>query len=440
MSKRCGLRLTLAMALVAVVLLPAAAGANAGARATMGGDRLISGAKGVADEWLPAVARNETSKLFLVVREDERNTKWLGSDIFGRLVNSDGRPQGPDFRISSTVDKVDEQQPDVAWNQTDNQFLVVWTDYRDEFKWGSDIFGRLLEGDGTPLGPDFRISSGGSSETYPAVAWNKRKNEYLVVWQDSRNSGFHGADIYGHRLKADGTRVGLADTLISKHEPGVDQGSWEQQPDVAWSPASWSYLVVWADIEDGSGRGWDIYGRVMQGDGTFSGQEFRICGKAATSDEQWPAVAANAKQSRFLVVWMDWRQAALRGADVYAQQVKAAGGRIDKETRLSAASATADEGLPAVAWNATDNRYLVVWDDGRNSGAGRGTDTFGQYLDRVGAKIGGNFRISGPAAVKDEGAPAIAWGKTNAGFLVVRGDARDYASRGYDIYGRVVGG
>ncbi|MBM3695265.1 MAG: hypothetical protein FJW79_04955 [Actinobacteria bacterium] len=440
MWERGGLRLTPAMALVAVLLVPSIARANVEPRATMGGDQPISGVKGVKDERLPAVAYNAANRMFLVVREDERNTQWLGIDIFGRLVNDDGKPQGADFRVSGGVSNTNERHPAVAWNQADNQFLVVWADDREETKYGVKIWGRLLAGDGTPLGPNFRIGSGVSNQSYPAVAWNKKLNQYLVVWQDHRNFAQHGADIYGRRLMADGTRLGTADTRISEHEPGVDQKNHEYTPDVAWSSVSWSYLVVWADIESGSGSGWDIHGRMVRGNGTFPGEEFRICGAEATADDVWPAVAFNAKENRFLVVWMDMRRAATRGLDIYAQQVTGNGAPIDNEIRVSANNATGDEAVPDVAWNATNNRYLVVWDDNRNSGAGRGTDTFGQYLARVGGKIGDNFRVSGPGAVKEEVDPAIAWGKGKNRFLVVRGDARDYKSRGYDIYGRWVDG
>ncbi|MCJ7726300.1 MAG: hypothetical protein MUP76_07950, partial [Acidimicrobiia bacterium] len=65
--------------------------------------------------------------------------------------------------------------------------------------------------------------------------------------------------------------------------------------------------------------------------------------------------------------------------------------------RISGPAATTDESGPAVAHNPINNQYLVVWRDGRKE-ATRGFDIYGQRFAANGTRIGGNFRISGPAA------------------------------------------
>ncbi len=274
----------------------------------MGGDLRLSGPNATGDDWWPAVAYSETSGIFLVVREDERDPFGRGSDIYGRRVGSDGKATGPEIRISGKGASEDDRSPAVAWNKTDDEFLVVWADYRQEPMYGSEIWGQRVDADGSLVGANFRISSGVTDQLNPAVAWNQTKNEYLVVWEDHRNGGFNGDDIYGRRVAADGTVVEAKDFLISEHEaPGTDQQSYEKFPDVAWNSTLHDYLVVWQDIEAGSGRGWEIYGRMVTGEGALDGGEFRICGLAATSNEQWPAVAYSKANGSYLVVWMDFR-------------------------------------------------------------------------------------------------------------------------------------
>ena len=82
------LRSLVVVVLLLVVLLPAAAGAAGSTRAApdMEGDRRISGPRAVLNEGHPAAAYSETSRVYLVVREDERNHAAWATDIYGRLV------------------------------------------------------------------------------------------------------------------------------------------------------------------------------------------------------------------------------------------------------------------------------------------------------------------------------------------------------------------
>ena len=67
---------------------------EARAGVTMGGDLRLSGPNAIGDDWRPAVAYSETSGVFLVVREDERDPFWRGADIYGRRVGADGKAIG----------------------------------------------------------------------------------------------------------------------------------------------------------------------------------------------------------------------------------------------------------------------------------------------------------------------------------------------------------
>ncbi len=118
------------LGLIALVMLPASAWGQTAARLAeigpndfrithMGADNAID-----FDALDPAVAYNSSAVEFLVV--------WAGDDavdgafaIFGqRLDAATGDNLGEAFRISD-VDK--SGAPAVAYNSTDNEFLVVWT-------------------------------------------------------------------------------------------------------------------------------------------------------------------------------------------------------------------------------------------------------------------------------------------------------------------------
>jgi hypothetical protein len=144
--------------------------------------------------------------------------------------------------------------------------------------------------------------------------------------------------------------------------------------------------------------------------------------------------------NQFLVVWEDWRRPAGRGIEIYGQRVKANGALAGGEKRISGTNAISDDNAPDVSWSATSMQYLVTWQDWRNYGT-RFADIYARKVGDNGTPVGGDFRMSGPKALMNEYDPAVAWNAVNNQFLVVWTDARSYyTGRSFDIYGRLVAG
>jgi len=182
----------------------------------------------------PAVAWDGTN--YLVVWDDYRSAS--NYDIYGQIVNSAGGLVGSNFPICTAAN--DQRRPDIVWDGTN--YLVVWYDRRNG-NW--DIYGQRINTSGGLVGSNIPISTDGSSQYYPAVAWSG--NQYLVVWRDYRGDYY---DIYGQRLDATG---GLFGTNFVVSTAATDQ----DYPDLAWDGSH--YLVVWH--QDVSGY-YDIYGNI----------------------------------------------------------------------------------------------------------------------------------------------------------------------------------
>ncbi|MBM3696789.1 MAG: hypothetical protein FJW79_12820, partial [Actinobacteria bacterium] len=213
------------------------------------------------------------------------------------------------------------------------------------------------------VGADFRVGGGSAAtdDLRPAVAWNQADDQYLVVWQDERLAFTRGADIYGQRFTAAGAPLG-ANFRIS----GGSAINSDRDPAVAWNQASREYLVVWEDLRnEGAGKGYDIYGQRVGANGALIGSNLRITGVAHATSYA-PAVAWNQAHNQYLVVWHDGRSYPTRGYDIYGQRVSAAGALLGGNFRVSGGSATGDDLHPAVSWNPANNQYLVVWHDGRS--------------------------------------------------------------------------
>jgi hypothetical protein len=414
------------LAAVALVLPAAGAGAAKGtARAlpVVGNDFVISGPGATSSEYSPQVAGNGAAG-YLVVWEDDRNESETGSDIYGRLVAADGSRLGSDFRISGAGATGEETAPAVAWDATDQEYLVVWRDDRNGTTWGYDIYARRVAADGTRIGSDFRIGGPGATmnEDYPAVAWDASHNQYLVVRVDERNSP---TGIYGRRVAGGGSPVG-GDFRVSGGA-AVAGGP----PAIVWNAIDGEFLVTWADGRNPSA---DIYARRVPGGGSPVGGDIRIS-RASTSGEYLPGVAWNGTDDEYLIVWEDWRNYFSREQEIYGQRLAADGSRLGANFRVGG-TATADL-IPAVAWNDETGQYLVVWEDLRNYDS-RETDIFGRLVAADGTRLGKDFRISGANALSTEQQPQVAGDGADGEFLVVWQDLRNYTGRLADVFGRRV--
>jgi hypothetical protein len=348
-----------------------------------------------------------------------------------------GKALGSEVRLSSNA--ASQVNPAVAWNQTAGQYLVVWEDHRNAGTWGFDIYGRRLNANGGAVGADFRITGGtaDASERMPAVVWNAAANEYLVVWEDWRNSTGpgSGADIYGRRIGANGVAVG-ADFRIStptgeKHE---------SHPAVSWDQTTNRYLVVWDDERAVATRGTDIFGRLLDATGVPVAADLRINRLATLASQVYPAVSAGSGE--FLVVWEDHRDESdyrIFGRRVYS----ATGAVLGTDIRISG-SAAESALVPAVTTNPTTGEYLVVWEDWRNFNPDvlRISTIYGRLVAADGTPLNRDLRVSSRQNESGAGGPAVAWNAGAGRFLVTWTDGRNVVMEGpdpvvgVDIYGR----
>ncbi|MCU0281466.1 MAG: hypothetical protein MUE66_06500, partial [Acidimicrobiia bacterium] len=276
-----------------------------------------------------------------------------------------------------------------------------------------------------------------SHEVTPAVAWNGTRNEYLVVWADERDSGARGRDIYGRRLEATGAAIGGEFRICGDGATGHDFS-----PAVAWNQVTGRYLVVWQDARDIGTRNWDIYGRTITELGAPSGDDLRIStnGMQTNSifvthiEEIAPDVAADTLSGGYLVVWQDGRHApAADGYDIRARRVAAGGKNQGADFRVNRLAA-AHQQSPALAWNEGDAEFLVVWQDGRNFATG-GWDIFGRRVAADGTRPAGDVRVSARAPL-GEYTPDVAFDPGSGQYLVVWEDWRDYGARTGDTFAR----
>ncbi len=285
----------------------------------------------VEDDWQrgPIPAYSPVENKFLVVWVDQVN-----HDIHGRLVNANGSLSGSTFPISAAANY--QWNPDIAYNPTSDQFLVVFDDDR-LVAYDKDIYGKLVNADGTLSGNDIQISTPSEDQLLPVVAHNSADNQFLVVWQDDRNPATN-ADIFAQLVNGNGSLDGSNFPISTSSS---DQGD----PDVAYDSYSNQFLAVWEQSAD-------IYGRVIHADGSFPGPEFQIAaGPGGLSD---PSVEFDPTSRQFLVVW-----SSDEGWDnIYAKLVSTDGTMTDQ---FDVVFSSGNHWYPDLAFNSQTRDFLIVW-------------------------------------------------------------------------------
>jgi len=348
----------------------------------------------------PQVVYNKTAHEYLVVWHGSGLAESPGKffEVYGQRLNRLGREIGTDFQISSLTDlgKVNTSftrvasQAQVAWNSTNNEYLVIWRgmgEPEDVVK--NEIYGQRLKANGQKLGAYFRIShttDQGSNfqASAPAIAYDSRGNQYLVVW----SGGFRAdsqTEIWGRGFSASESLSFTKEFVISQSNTGLSSGS----PQVAYNRDKNEYFVVFNSSSSGGEpqtRLNEIFAQRIDAKtvGETEPKNIRISNTmGAGSRASSPAVAYDGVDKEYLVIWRSIR--ANMPFEIFGQRVSASGTEIDADFQISNIGAAGkDRSLnnPALTNNSTTGQYLIVWQGNPLPGpaGARMNEIFGQLL------------------------------------------------------------
>jgi hypothetical protein len=362
---------------------------------------------------LPVIAHNTKDNQSLVVWQDDRNPA-TSADIYGRLVDANGSMDGGDFGISTS--SADQTTPDVAYDSFANQYLVVWVQ-------SADVYGRLVLANGTFAGPEFQIASGPGGLSDPTVGFDSNSKKFLVVWSDTEGW--------------DNLYARLVDTSGVMAEPqfafAFGKGEFFY-PDVAFNPQTHQFLVVWRhetchDFIGCDDNDIDIFGSLYDSTGGSSGVLPWFPISDIPYNQSRPSVAYNSSTNQYLVVWEDFRGNVGFGSEVYAQLVNSDGSMSGINIAVNTEDDWQRDPKPIV--NPVTGRYLVVWEDWRNAS----DDIYGQQVNANGSLSGSEFTVS--TGLNDQSNVEGVYHPATNQFMVVFDDDR-LVAYDYDIFGTLV--
>ena len=258
----------------------------------------------------PTVGYASTSNKYLVVWEYH----WeFGAEVAGQRLSSTAAVEGSIIGISPDPVGAPRYEPDLAYNRSRNEYLVVWKQ-RDPGPGLYDIYGRRVQGNGTPMHPEsILIRRGEADETAPAVAaipTTPNQGLYLVVWEETVAPG--DINVHGRRMTGEGSPMGASKKVIASSTEN------ETNPAVAGSEGAGQFLVTWTRrLTDPQAPWvkWDlIYGRAVAKGGAFLGQGTHVGGRYDADH----AAVVSGPLGDFLVAFDD-DPAATGNVDIYGR-------------------------------------------------------------------------------------------------------------------------
>jgi Protein of unknown function (DUF4038) len=132
---------------------------------------------------LPSAALDAAGN-FLVAWEEE-NTAGT-DDIMAAWFNSRLEPFGSPFVLNDTTDG-QQAEPWVSGDDSGNT-IAVWTSYSDDDEIAGDIYGKMFDSSGQPMGPEFLISTDNLGNQFLPQVQMDGDGGFVVAWNEESSS------------------------------------------------------------------------------------------------------------------------------------------------------------------------------------------------------------------------------------------------------------
>jgi hypothetical protein len=355
------------------------------------------------DQITPNVGMCESGS-FAVAWMDNRHIGHY--DIFARLFNSAGTPQGVDFQVN-TETGTNHSQSAVAFDST-GKFLIAWN--------RGQTYARRYGSAGTALGDQFVVDHGitNASTDQPTVAMGRQGNFHIVL-----EVGWENYHIMAQRYDSSATVQG------SIYQIDDNMGhSWQSLPAVAMDREG-KFTVAWCDSFDYFRRG-DIYFQRFDAGGNIAGGNVKVVTESPPGRDQLNPAVAMTPDGKITVAYSEyynWRQ-------IWINRYDASGAALGGKILVGDSSTYWVKHRPAVA-SGGSGLTAVAWEDPR--ACETTTDTFDiylQFVDSTGALQGVNTKVNDDATLQFQKNVSVAMSQPGMLWVVWQ----DKRNGNYDIY------
>ncbi len=287
-------------------------------------DRYIGGAETIVNSFTsgeqsaPAIASLPNGGHVIVWRSNGQDGSSWG--VYGQRFNASGNPVGDEFRVNTGTSS--EQRDPSITALADGGFVVVWHSYaQDGSSWG--VYGQHFDASGNTVGGEFQVNSYTSGEqSWPSIS-ALSDGGFVATWQSSGQDG-SSYGIYGQRFDA------FANSIDNEFRINTYTSNDQSRP-VVTSLSEGGFVVVWRSAgQDGSS--WGVYGQRFDASGFPVGTEFRL--NTRTSNEQRDPSITALVDGGFVVAWHSYAQDGSSWG-VYGQHFDASGNTVGEEFQIN---------------------------------------------------------------------------------------------------------
>jgi hypothetical protein len=236
----------------------------------------------------------------------------------------------------------------------------------------ADIYARIYNGHGTPLGSEFLVNTFTSGAQFtPEVAIDSAGN-FVIVWVSQPQDGSLGG-IYGQRFNRLGTPQG------SEFQINFETLGHQNSPKISMAPDG-TFVVVWDTGSYGTGPN-QISARLLLGDGSALTGELNVADSEFVSLLE--ADVARFGNGGFVVTWHDGDGPGPGSGSIQARRYDATGQSITAQFLVNQATTAAPQ-RPVTFANA-DGSFGIVWEE--ISAAYDTSSIVGQLYDNSGTAV-----------------------------------------------------
>jgi hypothetical protein len=254
------------------------------ASGTLVGNPFFVSAGPGGNRFYPDVVYNSQRQEYLVVWAQAPPGTF---ELHAQAVSAQGGVTGPDVTFATGFNALGCLE--VAYSPVSDKYLAVWDQGQPD-----KVLGQVFNSNGSISGTNFVIAEPPGRLRCANVAFNRSRNEYLVVWsQVPITSNSH--DVHARRVQGNGTPMypeSLALTALPNHQWTAAVAAMPTEPDEG------QYLVGFQDYEPNVK--WNLWALRLAGEGQVLGGHF----PAFESPEQDSdmAIAADEHTHHYLLV------------------------------------------------------------------------------------------------------------------------------------------
>ena len=330
---------------------------------------------------------------------------------------------GGEIQISlPTTPECDRHAPAVAYNWKHHEYLVLWHN-----TWPSghrDIYARRVSESGQLLSW-FAVSAGPNDRAQPAIAYNGTTDEYLVVWMYEASPDVY--EIWGRIVAWNGSYMKPEFRIMQ----WANRSFWS--PRVAWNSYRNEYMVVWNAFDTTTsfppGLPHDVAGYRVSAGGTVQNPGSPLILTTYSYPNQVD-ITYNVAMDEYFLAFVVVHTQATSGNDIYGLRVGWNGSPrgLIEIYKDDIAGQRKHQNHPAVATNEQD-KYMVVWEHEYDP---TDHDIYGREYNADGTPDGSYFTIS--SWTQDDTVPDVAANGASREWLAVWQRALPGGS-GYSIHG-----